>query len=203
MHTYKPKTKSPVFTFLVALSATAIGVVPLSGQTADTTRWRVSTGQFASAGGGMSLSLVPSIFSINGGLPSCAPCDPATLPGIDRWAVSTERSAWGIASWVGEFGLVASTWYELYKLPNGTKHLAASVEAAAWNFGMTRLAKAVFNRNRPVLYTEDGIEGSSPELCVKVRGSSSMLLLGCLGDLLRFEKREIQVATFAPDRSSP
>ena len=46
-------------------------------------------------------------------------------------------------------------------------------------------------------------EGSSPELCVKVRGSSSMLLLGCLGDLLRFEKREIQVATFAPDRSSP
>ena len=44
---------------------------------------------------------------------------------------------------------------------------------------------------------------SSPELCVKVRGSSSMLLLGCLGDLLRFEKREIQVATFAPDRSSP
>ena len=44
---------------------------------------------------------------------------------------------------------------------------------------------------------------SSPELCVKVRGSSSMLLLGCLGDLLRFEKREIQVATFAPGRSSP
>ena len=47
------------------------------------------------------------------------------------------------------------------------------------------------------------VRGSSPELCVKVRGSSSMLLLGCLGDLLRFEKREIQVATFAPDRSSP
>ena len=47
------------------------------------------------------------------------------------------------------------------------------------------------------------VTGSSPELCVKVRGSSSMLLLGCLGDLLRFEKREIQVATFAPGRSSP
>ena len=44
---------------------------------------------------------------------------------------------------------------------------------------------------------------SSPELCVKVRGSSSMLRLGCLGDLLRFEKREIEVAAFAPDRSSP
>ena len=51
--------------------------------------------------------------------------------------------------------------------------------------------------------TKEVLAGSSPELCVKVRGSSSMLLLGCLGDLLRFEKREIQVATFAPGRSSP
>ncbi len=48
-----------------------------------------------------------------------------------------------------------------------------------------------------------GFGGSSPELCVKVRGSSSMLRLGCLGDLLGFEKREIEVAAFAPDRSSP
>ena len=54
-----------------------------------------------------------------------------------------------------------------------------------------------------VTVDEDLMFRSSPELCVKVRGSSSMLLLGCLGDLLRFEKREIQVATFAPDRSSP
>ena len=54
-----------------------------------------------------------------------------------------------------------------------------------------------------VVQTGGRTPGSSPELCVKVRGSSSMLLLGCLGDLLRFEKREIQVATFAPDRSSP
>ncbi len=29
-----------------------------------------------------------------------------------------------------------------------------------------------------------------------------MLRLGCVGDLLRFEKRE-EVAAFAPDRSSP
>ena len=61
--------------------------------------------------------------------------------------------------------------------------------------------------SRPMWETLEGMvrekARSSPELCVKVRGSSSMLLLGCLGDLLRFEKREIQVATFAPDRSSP
>jgi membrane-associated phospholipid phosphatase len=57
--------------------------------------------------------------------------------------------------------MAAGTWYELYKLPNGTKHLATSIETAAWNFGITRLFKAVFNRNRPVLYTEDAIEAQS------------------------------------------
>ena len=157
MRTTKPKTQGPVFALLITLSATAIGAVPLSGQTADTTRWKVSPGQVASGVGGMFLGLVPSIFSINDGSPTCAPCDPATVPGIDRWAASTVKRGWDAASSVAEFGLMAGTWYELYKLPNGTERLAASVEAATWNFGVTRLAKAVFNRNRPVLYTEDAI----------------------------------------------
>ena len=40
----------------------------------------------------------------------------------------------------------------------------------------------------PIMVSAD-IGGSSPELCVKVRGSSSMLLrLGCLGDLLGLEE---------------
>ena len=34
----------------------------------------------------------------------------------------------------------------------------------------------------------NSLPGSSPELCVKVRGSSSMLRLGCLGDLLGLEE---------------
>ena len=34
----------------------------------------------------------------------------------------------------------------------------------------------------------DEERGSSPELCVKVRGSSSMLRLGCLGELLGLEE---------------
>ena len=158
MHICKPKPQGPVFAFLITLSATAIGVVPLSGQTADTTRRKVSIGQVASAAGGMSLGLAPTIFSIHDGLPTCAPCDSAALPGIDRWAVSTVKTGWGVASTVAEVGLAAGTWYELYKLPDGTEHVAASFEATAWTFGMTRFAKAVIDRNRPVLYSEDAIE---------------------------------------------
>jgi len=157
MHTSVPKAAAYVLALVMTLSAAAIGNLPLSGQTADTTRWSVSSGQFASAVGGMSLSLVPRIFNINERSPTCAPCDPATLPAFDRWAVSTVSSTWSYASTVAGFGLLAATWNELYRLPNGRKHLAASVEAAAWNYGLTRLAKAAFDRKRPVLYTVDGV----------------------------------------------
>ena len=56
---------------------------------------------------------------------------------------------------------------------------------------------------RPDQHVQSARARVKSRVVCKVRGSSSMLLLGCLGDLLRFEKREIQVATFAPDRSSP
>ena len=126
MHTCNRKTHGPRFAFLIALSATAIGVLPLSGNQAQTTAWRISIGQVASVVGAMSVGLIPTVFSINDGLPTCAPCDPATLPGIDRWAASTEKTEWGVASWVAEFGLAGGTWYELYKLSNGNADVAVS-----------------------------------------------------------------------------
>lgn len=158
MHTYSRKTQSSGFAFLVALWATAIGVLPLSGQSAETTRWKVSIGQVASVVGAMSVGLIPTIFSINDGLPTCAPCDPATLPGFDRWVVSTEKKGWSDASSVAELALAGGTWYELYNLSNGNAHGAASLEATAWTFGVTQLAKAIINRNRPVLYSEDAVQ---------------------------------------------
>ena len=155
MHTYNRKTQGPGFALLIAVSATAIGVAPLASQSAETTPWEVSFGQVASLVGAASVGLIPTIFNINEGLPTCAPCDPATLPRIDRWAVSTEKTGWGAASWVGLVGLAGGTWYEL---SNGNAHVAASVEATAWTYGVTELAKALINRNRPVLYSEDAIE---------------------------------------------
>ena len=158
MHTCNRKTHGPRFAFLIALSATAIGVLPLSGNQAQTTAWRISIGQVASVVGAMSVGLIPTIFSINDTLPTCAPCDPATLPGIDRWVVSTEKTGWGDASSVAIVALAGGTWYELYNLSNGNAHGAASLEASAWTFGVNELAKAIINRNRPVLYSEDAIE---------------------------------------------
>ncbi len=158
MHTYDRGTRGPGFTFLTALSATAIGVLPLSGQSAETDTWEISVGQFASVVGGLAVGFIPTIFSINDGLPTCAPCDPATLPAIDRWVVSTERPQWDLVSDVIILVLGAATWYDLSRLPDGNRDVAASVEATAWTFGVNQLAKAIINRNRPVLYSEDAIE---------------------------------------------
>src|SRR5206468_12663338 len=35
------------------------------------------------------LYVLPGALWLPHGAPSCAPCDPATLPGVDRWAVRT------------------------------------------------------------------------------------------------------------------
>ena len=158
MYTYNRKTQGPGFVLLIALSATTIGVLPLTGQSAETTPWEVSIGQVASVVGAVSVGFIPAIFNINEGLPTCAPCDPATLPGIDRWAVSTERTEWDAVSDVAALALAGGTWYELSELSNGNAHVAASLEATAWTYGVTELAKALINRNRPVLYSEDAIE---------------------------------------------
>lgn len=158
MHTYNRKIRGPGFVLLIALSATAIGVLPLTGQSVETTPWKISIGQVASFAGALSAGLVPTIFNINDGLPTCAPCDPTSLAAIDRWAVSTEKTGWNVASWLALLAMAGGTWYELNKLSNGNQHVTASFEATAWTAGVNQVAKAVFNRNRPVLYSEDAME---------------------------------------------
>ena len=158
MHTFDRKTRGFGFAFLLALATAAMGASPLSGQTAETTPWKLSVGQVSSAFAAISVGLIPTFFGINDDLPSCAPCDPVTLPGIDRWVVSTERREWGLVSDVALLGLAGGTWYELNQRSNGNAHVAASFEATVWTFGVNQLAKALFNRNRPVLYSEDAVE---------------------------------------------
>lgn len=158
MRTYDRRTRGPGFAFLIAISVTAIGVLPLSGQSGEPDPWKISVGQVASIVGALGVGFIPNIFGINDGLPTCAPCDPATLPGIDRWAVSTERPEWDLVADVGILVLAGASWYDLSTLPDGNADVAASIEATAWTFGVNQLAKAIIDRNRPVLYSEDAVE---------------------------------------------
>ena len=65
MHTSVPKRRTYLLAFLMTLSAAGIGILPLSGQTTDTTPWSVSSGQLASLVSGMAVSLLPRIFNIS------------------------------------------------------------------------------------------------------------------------------------------
>ena len=80
---------------------------------------------------------------------------------------------------------------------NGTRVAEDDAEAVRWYRLAAEQGHALAQHKLGLMYDngdgvlEDDAEavrwyrlGSSPELCVKVRGSSSMLRLGCLGDLL-------------------
>src|SRR5439155_238064 len=67
---------------------------------------------WVTAGG--ALSLLPRTLGLPHGSPACAPCDRATLPGIDRWAVrpvsktadaASDVVLAGVAAWTALAGL--------------------------------------------------------------------------------------------------
>src|SRR6266576_1296562 len=76
-------------------------------------------GWVAAAG---ALYVLPGALGLPQGAPSCAPCDPATLPGFDRWAVrpvvhgadvASSAVLLGVAGWTalaGLQGLPADRW---------------------------------------------------------------------------------------------
>jgi len=144
----------------IIVLALAFVRAPAAGQQADTTTWRVTAGQTASILAGISLAAVPRVFDINTAPPDCAPCDRLNVPPIDRWLIGPVRQGWDYASTVAELGIAAGTWYEMYRRPNGVRHVAASFEAAAWTFGIGQLSKAIIDRNRPIMYTEDAVEAA-------------------------------------------
>jgi membrane-associated phospholipid phosphatase len=136
----------------------ATGPARAAAQDDDGPRDRVATTQIVSTAVGASLALVGPIFDINTGPPSCAPCDPDDLPGIDRWVVRTEQPGWNVASTVLELGLLGATWYEMSGQADGRGRVAASLEAVAWTIGLNELSNAIIDRERPVLYTEEAAE---------------------------------------------
>jgi len=118
----------------------------------------VTWGDAAAVAAAGALYLLPSALGLPKGSPSCAPCDPATLPGIDRWAVRPVSDAAdaassvvlvGVAGWTalsGLRGLPADEW---------RRNFATFAEATSWTAASTEWLKVLVRRKRPVLYTSD------------------------------------------------
>ncbi len=118
--------------------------------------YQVTWRDAASVGTAGALYLLPGALGLPHGAPSCAPCDPSTLPGLDRWAlrpVSETRDAAselvlaavaGFTAFEGLHGLSARQWHG---------NFVVFANAASWTAASTEWLKVLVRRKRPVLYT--------------------------------------------------
>lgn len=124
---------------------------------ADGDRQAAQVVQFLSVGGSALVYAFPSLFHINEGPPSCAPCDLNGLPWFDRWAVRpVDHTVSHVSTGVG-LALAVGTWVDLAHVGGG-KAVAASIEAAGWAAATTALAKTIIGRERPVMYTNSAVQ---------------------------------------------
>lgn len=106
------------------------------------------------AGGGLALAAMRVVPPAT----PCAPCDPASLPGIDAWVVGANSSAARAGSNVLVVSVVAGS---ALASVSGLDHerargnAAVLVNAAVWSTAASEWLKIAFHRSRPVLYTAD------------------------------------------------
>jgi len=147
---------------LVALLALGFCGRAAPGQTAPGLpgRYTASWWDVGWVAGGGALYLAPVALSLPSGGPSCAPCDPATLPGIDRWVVRPVANGADVASYVVLAGVAGWTaWVGLRGLPadEWRGNFATFAEAASWTAASSEWLKVLVRRKRPVLYTSGAV----------------------------------------------
>ena len=80
---------------MIVWAAAAAG--PTRGA-AQSPMYRATWGWWAVAAGAGAFAALPEALHLPRGAPACAPCDPAGLPGIDRWVVGLDSRGAGTAS---------------------------------------------------------------------------------------------------------
>jgi hypothetical protein len=108
------------------------------------------------AGGGLALAAT----RVTPAAAECAPCESASLPGIDRWVVGANSSAARAGSDILLAGVVvgsaiASVTGEGMDRERARGNAAVFVNAAVWSTAASQWLKLAFHRERPVMYTAD------------------------------------------------
>jgi len=118
--------------------------------------YRVTWWDAASVSAAGGLALLPVALGLPKGAPSCAPCDPASLPGIDHAALHTFSSSAGTASHVLLAAVVGGAGFaSLHDLTpaQARGNAAVLLNSLAWTEAATGWLKVAVRRNRPILYT--------------------------------------------------
>jgi len=151
---------------LFAVLGLVLAARPIVGQE-PAVAYRVTRGDVASVGTAGVLYLLPGGLGLPHGAPSCAPCDPATVPSVDRWALRPVSATGDVASDVVLAGVAGFTAFAgLHGLPARQWHgnFAVFANAASWTAASTEWLKVLVRRKRPVLYTSSAVTAvSDPE----------------------------------------
>ena len=126
--------------------------------------YRASWWDAASVGAAGALFVLPTVLELPKGPPSCAPCDPTTVPTVDRSALHTFSDGAGTASDVVLAGVAGLTAFaSLHGLPAAQwrGNFAMLANAAAWTAASTEWLKVVIRRKRPVLYTSGAVAAAA------------------------------------------
>ncbi|HEX4574214.1 MAG TPA: phosphatase PAP2 family protein [Gemmatimonadales bacterium] len=124
--------------------------------TAAQAPYRVTWWDAASVATAGALGIIPEAAGLPHGGPTCAPCDPATLPGIDHAALHTFAGPAATASTVLVAGVAGFAGLASLDGANARAvrgHAAVFANALGWSFATTEWLKVVVHRDRPVLYT--------------------------------------------------
>lgn len=118
--------------------------------------YRVTWWDAASVAAAGAAAVIPRAAGLPDGPPPCAPCDPGSLPGVDRAALHTFSGAAGTASSVVLASVIGFS--GVASLDGATAaqvrgHAAVFANSLAWTLAAGEWLKVLAHRSRPVLYT--------------------------------------------------
>ena len=142
---------------LFAVLVFALSPRPIVGQE-PAAPYRATWVDAVSVGTAGVLYVLPTVLALPNGAPSCAPCDPASLPGVDRWAFGPVSATAGAASNLLLVGVAGSAALLSVRGLGGAQaggNAAVLANSVAWTAATTEWLKVIVRRKRPVLYTGD------------------------------------------------
>jgi len=142
---------------VVAVLIGLLYMVPARAQEAEEQPPVLSSGQVFSFAGAVAMYGLSVYMNAHGGPPSCAPCDRETLPWFDRFAVGPPNPTWGYTSDFLVLGLGGATLLDTGLGEERRGSVVVTLEAVAWTFAVTEVAKALIKRERPIMYTDQAL----------------------------------------------
>ncbi|HUK21235.1 MAG TPA: phosphatase PAP2 family protein [Gemmatimonadales bacterium] len=136
----------------------------VAAQDSTRTFYRAGWGDVASVGAAGVSYFLPAALNLPKNGPSCVPCDPATLPAIDRGAINPESQSLDVASTVTLVAVGGFTAFEsLRGLTPEQWHgnFAVLANSASWTAASVEWIKVLVHRARPVLYTSAAPEAAT------------------------------------------